>query len=55
MLYAYCHGQQIILLKEFQRRGRSQPERVERMLLVVNAIASGLRHHGLSLLDLKKN
>jgi phosphoenolpyruvate carboxylase len=40
------HGQQIRLLKEFRAEGGDQPERVERMLLVVNAIASGLRTTG---------
>ncbi len=40
------HGQQILLLKEFRAEGGDQPERVERMLLVVNAIASGLRTTG---------
>ena len=40
------HGQQIRLLKEFRAEGGEQPERVERMLLVVNAIASGLRTTG---------
>ena len=40
------HGQQIQLLREFRAEGGDQPERVERMLLVVNAIASGLRTTG---------
>jgi phosphoenolpyruvate carboxylase len=40
------HGQQIRLLKEFRAEGGDQPEQVERMLLVVNAIASGLRTTG---------
>ena len=40
------HGQQIQLLSEFRAEGGDQPERVERMLLVVNAIASGLRTTG---------
>jgi len=40
------HGQQIRLLREFRKEGGDQPERVERMLLVVNAIASGLRTTG---------
>ena len=40
------HGQQIQLLREFRTEGGDQPERVERMLLVVNAIASGLRTTG---------
>ena len=40
------HKQQICLLKEFREEGGDQPERVERMLLVVNAIASGLRTTG---------
>jgi phosphoenolpyruvate carboxylase len=40
------HGQQIRLLREFRAEGGDQPERVERMLLVVNAIASGLRTTG---------
>ena len=40
------HGQQIQLLREFRSDGGDQPERVERMLLVVNAIASGLRTTG---------
>ena len=38
------HSQQIQLLREFRTDGGDQPERVERMLLVVNAIASGLRN-----------
>ena len=40
------HGQQIRLLQEFRQEDRDQPERIERMLLVVNAIASGLRTTG---------
>ena len=40
------HRQQILLLREFRSEGGDQPERVERMLLVVNAIASGLRTTG---------
>ena len=40
------HGQQIRLLREFRAEGGDQPERVELMLLVVNAIASGLRTTG---------
>jgi phosphoenolpyruvate carboxylase len=40
------HSQQIQLLREFRAEGGDQPERVERMLLVVNAIASGLRTTG---------
>ncbi len=40
------HGQQIGLLQEFRSEDGEQPERVERMLLVVNAIASGLRTTG---------
>ena len=40
------HGQQIQLLREFRTEGGDQPERVERLLLVVNAIASGLRTTG---------
>lgn len=40
------HSQQIRLLKEFRADGGDQPDRVERMLLVVNAIASGLRTTG---------
>ena len=40
------HSQQIRLLREFRTEGGDQPERVERMLLVVNAIASGLRTTG---------
>jgi phosphoenolpyruvate carboxylase len=40
------HGQQIRLLREFRSEGGDQPERVELMLLVVNAIASGLRTTG---------
>lgn len=40
------HGQQILLLREFRSEGGDQPERVERLLLVVNAIASGLRTTG---------
>jgi phosphoenolpyruvate carboxylase len=40
------HGQQIRLLREFRSEGGDQPDRVERMLLVVNAIASGLRTTG---------
>ena len=40
------HSQQIRLLREFRAEGGDQPERVERMLLVVNAIASGLRTTG---------
>jgi phosphoenolpyruvate carboxylase len=40
------HGQQIRLLREFRTEGGDQPDRVERMLLVVNAIASGLRTTG---------
>ena len=40
------HGEQIRLLQEFRAEGGDQPERVERLLLVVNAIASGLRTTG---------
>ena len=40
------HRQQILLLREFRSEGGDQPDRVERMLLVVNAIASGLRTTG---------
>ncbi len=40
------HGQQIRLLREFRAEGGDHQEMVERMLLVVNAIASGLRTTG---------
>ena len=40
------HTQQISLLKEFRAEGGDQPDRIERLLLVVNAIASGLRTTG---------
>lgn len=40
------HGQQIQLLRDFRSDGGDQPDRVEKMLLVVNAIANGLRTTG---------
>ena len=40
------HAQQIDLLREFRKSDDDRPELVEKMLLVVNAIASGLRTTG---------
>ena len=40
------HAQQIELLEEFRQTEEDRPELVEHMLLVVNAIASGLRTTG---------